>query len=40
MLHLNETLIHADFREEYLNNENIKYDAIISFINENELKDF
>ena len=36
LLDLDETLIHADFREEYLNNENIKYDAIITFSYENE----
>ena len=31
LLDLDETLIHADFREEYINNENHKYDATISF---------
>lgn len=36
LLDLDETLIHADFEEEYLNNENIKYDAKISFFSENE----
>ena len=36
LLDLDETLIHADFKEEFLNNENIKYDAIISFVSEKE----
>ena len=36
LLDLDETLIHADFREEYLNDENIKYDTIIYFNTENE----
>jgi Dullard-like phosphatase family protein len=31
LLDLDETLIHADFNEEFLNNETIKYDAIITF---------
>ena len=35
LLDLDETLIHADFNEEFLNDENIKYDAIISFYSEN-----
>ena len=34
LLDLDETLIHADFNEEFLNDENIKYDAIIPFISE------
>ena len=34
LLDLDETLIHADFNEEFLNDENIKYDAIISFCSE------
>ena len=34
LLDLDETLIHADFNEEFLNDENIKYDAIISFYSE------
>ena len=34
ILDLDETLIHADFNEEFLNDENIKYDAIISFYSE------
>ena len=44
LLDLDETLIHADFSEEFLNNKNIKYDAIISFYsdnsNENDEMDF
>ena len=31
LLDLDETLIHADFSKRFLNKENIKYDAIISF---------
>ena len=31
VLDLDETLIHADFNEEFENNENIKYDAKLSF---------
>ena len=34
LLDLDETLIHADFNEEFLNNETIKYDAIITFYSE------
>ena len=37
LLDLDETLIHADFREEFINNENYKYDAIISFYTKNEI---
>ena len=44
LLDLDETLIHSDFSEEFLNNKNIKYDAIISFYsdnsNENDEMDF
>lgn len=36
LLDLDETLIHADFREEFINNEKYKYDAIISFYTNNE----
>jgi Dullard-like phosphatase family protein len=43
LLDLDETLIHADFNEEFANDENIKYDAVISFYSEekssNDLKD-
>jgi Dullard-like phosphatase family protein len=43
VLDLDETLIHADFNEEFANDENIKYDAVISFYSEekpsNDLKD-
>ena len=43
VLDLDETLIHADFNEEYINKENIKYDAIISFYSDektsNDMKD-
>ena len=39
LLDLDETLIHADFREEFINNENYKYDAIISFYSKNEINE-
>ena len=43
VLDLDETLIHADFNEEFENNENIKYDAKLSFYsdeyNSNTVKD-
>ena len=35
LLDLDETLIHSDFSEEFLNNKKIKYDAIISFYSDN-----
>jgi len=34
LLDLDETLIHADFDEEFLNDKQIKYDATISFVSE------
>ena len=37
LLDLDETLIHADFNNEYVNNEINKYDKIISFEDENEI---
>jgi Dullard-like phosphatase family protein len=37
LLDLDETLIHADFNNEYVNNTTIKYDKIISFEDENEI---
>ena len=40
LLDLDETLIHADFREEYINNDNYKYDTIISFYSKNEINEF
>jgi Dullard-like phosphatase family protein len=36
LLDLDETLIHADFDEEYAENKSVKYDAIIKFITKNE----
>ena len=36
VLDLDETLIHADFDEEYAENKSVKYDAIIKFITKNE----
>ncbi len=36
LLDLDETLIHADFDEEYLGNDSLKYDAIIKFSSKNE----
>ena len=36
LLDLDETLIHADFNEEYSGNDSIKYDAIIKFTPKNE----
>ena len=36
LLDLDETLIHSDFDEEFLDKESIKYDAIISFLSEKE----
>ena len=35
LLDLDETLIHADFNEEYSGNDSIKYDAIIKFTSKN-----
>ena len=43
LLDLDETLIHADFSKRFLNKENIKYDAIISFYStddENDLNNY
>ena len=37
LLDLDETLIHADFREEFINNENYKYDTTISFYSKNDI---
>ena len=37
LLDLDETLIHADFNNEYVNNKTNKYDKIISFEDENEI---
>ena len=36
LLDLDETLIHADFDEEYLGNDSFKYDAVIKFSSKNE----
>jgi CTD small phosphatase-like protein 2 len=36
LLDLDETLIHADFDEEYLGNDSFKYDAVIKFNSKNE----
>ena len=39
LLDLDETLIHSDFSEQFLDNENIKYDGIISFLLDNSITD-
>jgi len=36
LLDLDETLIHADFNEEYSGNDSLKYDAVIKFTSKNE----
>ena len=36
LLDIDETLIHADFSKRFLNKENIKYDAIISFFSKDD----
>ena len=38
LLDLDETLIHSDFSEQFLDNENIKYDGIISFLLDNSYR--
>ena len=36
LLDLDETLIHADFNEEYSGNDSLKYDSVIKFTSKNE----